>query len=300
VVTSNESSDQSKPEFPRLVYHYTRATGLKGIVKHRNLWASHLRYLNDSQEHLVVYQKAVQYLDRITVVRNLANSHRTLTGAIRETLETSSLGTPKPHPSDRFVVSFSELGDDLSQWRAYGRLGQAYALGFSGEMLAEAALAAGWRFAKCGYGERGPRHEDVVNALIKVYNEYSQGTYSDEQAAVTSLSSALDEYAPLIKDDAFEAEAEWRLVSPPISYLPTSGIKFREGVTSLIPYLEFSLQDIDYRLSGATLPTNPSLQLLTVGPGPNPEAAAEAATGLLRVSGLHTSVGSSRIPFREI
>jgi hypothetical protein len=35
---------------PPLLYHYTDATGLLGIVQSRAIWATHIRYLNDAQE----------------------------------------------------------------------------------------------------------------------------------------------------------------------------------------------------------------------------------------------------------
>jgi len=34
----------------KLLYHYTTVTGLKGIVESQSLWASDVRYMNDSAE----------------------------------------------------------------------------------------------------------------------------------------------------------------------------------------------------------------------------------------------------------
>ena len=37
---------------PTLLYHYTDAQGFKGIVESYELWATHIQYLNDTQEYL--------------------------------------------------------------------------------------------------------------------------------------------------------------------------------------------------------------------------------------------------------
>jgi hypothetical protein len=36
--------------FSVILYHYTTATGLNGIVRSRSIWASHYRFLNDATE----------------------------------------------------------------------------------------------------------------------------------------------------------------------------------------------------------------------------------------------------------
>ena len=43
----------SQPDpLPDRLYHYTDAGGLYGILKDKNLWATHAAYLNDSREFL--------------------------------------------------------------------------------------------------------------------------------------------------------------------------------------------------------------------------------------------------------
>ena len=37
------------PPVPPLLYHYTDVHGFKGIVESRELWATHIQYLNDAQ-----------------------------------------------------------------------------------------------------------------------------------------------------------------------------------------------------------------------------------------------------------
>ena len=44
--------DQAKPE--GLLYHYTTQKGLLGILDKKCIWATHLRYLNDTSEGEIV------------------------------------------------------------------------------------------------------------------------------------------------------------------------------------------------------------------------------------------------------
>jgi hypothetical protein len=41
--------DQAKPK--ALLYHYTDQRGLLGILRSQSIWATHIRYLNDSSEY---------------------------------------------------------------------------------------------------------------------------------------------------------------------------------------------------------------------------------------------------------
>ena len=43
---------RANPNLPKTVYHYTDAAGLIGILKNRQIWATHVTYLNDASELL--------------------------------------------------------------------------------------------------------------------------------------------------------------------------------------------------------------------------------------------------------
>ena len=42
------------PTEPELLYHYTTQKGLLGILKDKCIWATHIRYLNDTSEGNIV------------------------------------------------------------------------------------------------------------------------------------------------------------------------------------------------------------------------------------------------------
>ena len=90
---------------PRLpLYHYTTASGLIGIIKSRSLWATSHLHLNDLKE----YKVAERLIRRELAHSKLsANQGHLMTALVRKSQQTS------------FVLSFSEDGDLLSQWKAY-------------------------------------------------------------------------------------------------------------------------------------------------------------------------------------
>ena len=110
-VTANEAK-------PELLYHYTDQKGLIGILQSRNIWASHIRYLNDSSEGKLFIKRFSELLKEA--------------GTEKKTVKIMENLVDQQHV---FIASFSELGDSLSQWRAYSGGGGVYSIGFSRDFL---------------------------------------------------------------------------------------------------------------------------------------------------------------------
>lgn len=100
-----------------ILYHYTSADGLVGILRQHVLWASDSRCLNDTLEFRLGLSIALDTLGRHRGFQPLRNW-------VEGVIDTWS------RDAGLFVVCFSRDGDLLSQWRAYGRDGQGYCLGF--------------------------------------------------------------------------------------------------------------------------------------------------------------------------
>lgn len=130
-------------ELPEKLYHYTTAAGLHGILESHTLWATHAAHLNDSQEMLTGVQVVLQGL---AVQRAWATLMK---GFTRDTmLKKMATGMAidwlAEHIQNRaqflrqnfgpFVTCLSREGDQLSQWRGYGR-GGGYAIRFDPQEL---------------------------------------------------------------------------------------------------------------------------------------------------------------------
>jgi DUF2971 family protein len=124
-------NDELRPK--GLLYHYTSAEGFLGIIRSGKIWATHVRYLNDSQEFVDCLSHLDAYVDE------LGGEMREL--AVRFLQSTLNLFSSNPGV---FVVSFTddasantndEPGDRLSQWRAYCASGTGFSLGFDSRAI---------------------------------------------------------------------------------------------------------------------------------------------------------------------
>ena len=112
-----------------LLFHYTSSAGLRGIINSDTIRATHIRYLNDSDE----FVNALNYLEGL--VREF---HPAIQHSVELFLE-ATIGLFKNEGI--YVASFTDdaaalhgtdqlPGDRLNQWRAYCTAGQGFSLGF--------------------------------------------------------------------------------------------------------------------------------------------------------------------------
>jgi hypothetical protein len=138
-----------------LVYHYTTADGLKGIIENRCLWATSVNFLNDFSEYEHGLKIVIEEINRFKVSKDdlIANgiepteSNINSFSTLISQIASSRLGDPAVTDIKSFVASFfhspSELeqtsfrdaGDILEQWRAYSRGGPGFSIGFSKSKL---------------------------------------------------------------------------------------------------------------------------------------------------------------------
>ena len=262
----NEDADQAEPE---LLYHYTDQRGLLGIIQDKCIWATHLRYLNDTSEGRIVFQIILDELNsRVNsddVMLSFGMQPIKRSGKIEcEDEEIFSQGVAISSwvtSQDVFVTSFSEKGNLLSQWRAYSGGSGGYSVGFSPGYL----RAAGSHFLL----DRPGRFYSELNALIRCryFDEEEEKclrmdlenlvtlfiteaiSAKQSAAAVSGLEGfktpgaiALKHFLSLgtrsatTKDEAFREEAEWRSVFHFNGNDAHSGLEFRQGRSMLTPY----------------------------------------------------------------
>ncbi len=101
---------QEQPE--RVLYHYTSISGMIGIVSSKVLWASEIRYLNDAAE--------LKHLQQLVV--NVVQKVEEHTDAVSEISRQFGMWLTErvQHGPLVFVVSLTERGNLLSQWRGSG------------------------------------------------------------------------------------------------------------------------------------------------------------------------------------
>lgn len=113
------------------VFHYTTAAGLYGIVSSKTLWASHIQFLNDTEEGVGFSRRVLPMILR-SVVKP---------GKLTEIVELLEIA--QTTAQDNYVTAFCATKDKwtaqnglLSQWRGYG-LDGGYAIVFNAKGLVD-------------------------------------------------------------------------------------------------------------------------------------------------------------------
>jgi len=211
-----------------VLYHYTTADGLKGIVENEEVWSTSAYYLNDSAEILYGYRlldlALEEWLKRAnptedSISRGLAESLRRHFG--HDALDRNVI-TPI------YLTCFCEEDNLLSQWRAYGSSG-GYSIGF--KVPAEGIVYGlvpeprvyTTRCVKVEY-ERDKQLRRVLEILDSVLPILDEQEVKDAVRSIDPLSplgfsqlsriisEMLVEESIGFKDAAFAVEKEWRFV----------------------------------------------------------------------------------------
>jgi hypothetical protein len=297
---SEDYSDLSQFSPGQLVWHYTGFAGLVGILD-GIIWASSAAYLNDLQEVRLTVATTLEILadQHPDVAPEDAELHRNMADLFRD-MDGKQI----------FVTSFSQKADDLSQWRAYGGKGTAFAVGFDPRKLAAQGKLSRFELVKVAYG-REAFEDEIRYSIERFHVERPPGPTKDKNAeALRHLTFAIllrDHVVPLAtqcKDVSFREEEEWRLVREVPALPPDMGMKFRESGSLVIPYLEIPIHTAPPAERpppnvGLHPPIDSPIAAIQIGPSPHPEALEHALNEMVLRKGLKASVRISEIPLRN-
>ena len=269
---------------PKSLFHYTSSVGLMGIIKSNKIWTTKIHYLNDKSEVQLAFKH----------IRNEIDSQKNGDEKTRsdEELDTMIEILDSVEGINVSVASFTEMGDQLSQWRGYCEIGDGYSIGFKGQkLMGHVDKSENYRLVPCVYDEK--KHLEIVRELVNsapVIDITNHPNYGKPPFYNMPFGDAALFLAPIIKSESFKEEKEWRLISLALSYETAN---FRKGNFSLIPYWEFDL-DLER-----------TFKSIIIGPTPEEDLAERALQGfLLNVYfdnvPLWTDIKHSKIPFRKI
>lgn len=188
------------------VYHYTTAKGFSGILHDEGIRATNFSFLNDLSE-VEFGQKLIT--DRLHErYRSGTFATKGFISAVMDQLDIEAV-------AEVYVSCFTGLCDDLSQWRAYGSSSaERYAIGFNARRLAWLAEKDGnAEYTRVLY-ERREQEEAVrfiMDTAVRLFEaEPSTSGARGKYAAITSR--YLSRLLPILKDSAYKAEDERRLI----------------------------------------------------------------------------------------
>ena len=262
------------PEYGRL-FHYTDSQGFLGITDKKVLWATDCKHLNDRSE----YRHACELIREIARERGEYETDPNIKAQLRHL---ANFANDIPTPAIG-LISFSEHGDQLSQWRAYGG-STGYAISFNFEALREKAQSEKWLLVRCIH-DRDKQRELLRKLIDLALNGPVTSFGNDEFNALFSNSpfrpginivDLLPQFALLFKNNGFSEENEWRLIS--VNEAKHKDIKFRPGRSGVIPYFEFDL----HSATGC----HPIIDGVIIGPRQEQNLAVETARMVLNKHGI--------------
>ena len=279
-----KTADIARNPASGVLFHYTSAEGLCGIVSTGSIWATHASFVNDTSEQSYGQSLLPVALDRLSAA-GFEDVQRLLTPMLQ-----SGIG------HDVYAACFCEYDDLLPQWRGYGADGSGYAIGFPSASLSRDGAAA---LLPVAYGDEAVllRFKRLVDwAIFKLRQFQIEDSLNQTSATdiITSLASSLYLLIVASKKAVFEYEKEWRLVhlmdrDPPIEY-DKIGIRPIGGM--LAPYLSLELPRMtDNALSISSVRCGPSLRDVSVRAGVEMLLAKHALS--------HVPVLSSDAPIRR-
>jgi len=245
--TSLGSWESMHRQPPDVLYHYTNSQGLIGILKDKDIWASNVCFLNDSKELIHGRNKIADVLTGALKGRSKGPVFKFL----NDCLERLKAGEME---EDVYAACFCTEGDVLSQWRAYGSMGDGYSLGLCGRTLKTLHKRTGFRcrLRKVIYCPV-EQSELVRQTVCNICNLLEEACDSAGEQALDQLmggargivDNLLKEYLYCFKHPAFREEKEWRLVHICPAKVYNRGLQFRSAKGKIIPYLSVPLTSTD-------------------------------------------------------
>ncbi|HEV7922376.1 MAG TPA: DUF2971 domain-containing protein [Thermoanaerobaculia bacterium] len=269
-----ERTPSGKP--PHLLYHYTTAAGLLGIIESQSVRATNYSFLNDSSE--IKYGRAL-------VEDCIAARAAKCKGFPHQVLD--SIKNLHEFLPDIYVACFTALKDDLAQWRGYGIGVERYCLGFHSRHVHQATMDNDHsRFAAVIYDEKEQRKR-IDAVLDRAVNFLEKKKHPQPAEPGRVLAHHLARRVPTFKSPAYKGEGEWRvIISIHDDAIPAVSFDTSRGV--LRPFIPVRMAD--------PIPLS-SLHILAPA---RKEAAMKAATLMLRCRNiLGVQPEESTIPYAD-
>jgi len=224
---------------PDRLYHYTSPAGLIGIAKSKSLWATHVKFLNDSKEldfavDAAKYQLSL-FIDPTEDGKNFSEKEKELFTQMSNHAGRASTGI--------YVASLTEERDLLSQWRAYCPDAGGYCIGFSSEQLVSMTKYQRFFLSPCVYGNGNGIVVEIIYHYLNKFRQQMQDRKLDSKEIKdigVEFARELSRFGAILKHKSFEEEKEWRLISMPHA-INNPALLHRPGKSSVIPYLNFEL-----------------------------------------------------------
>lgn len=269
-------------------YHYASIDAVRSMLQHKEqtytMWASHLSYLNDSEEfdngERLIFNALKRYINKSMCVAKEADNIifrqivRKFIKAAQRADKDISIDGEVIFNRNIYILCFCLEGNSLNQWKYYGK---------------ESGVALEFNLRSCKFsGIDCNNHNKTMDikpykviykddekkailqeAIEDAYQKFLSGSEDRERDLLHTLANIYG-LCPLFKHKDFEDEKECRLIFRPLyGYSKTPKdvrtlVKYRNRDGILLPYMEIKMQtDADC--------AEPVIKNIIIGPGENQE-----------------------------
>lgn len=242
---------------PDVLYHYTDAGGFEGIVRTAIMRATDIRFLNDPLELSYAWEALLAALeDAKTEKPDYSEAYQ----AALEAISLTNAVNPESIGDSIFSTSFSEIGDDLTQWRSYADDGKGVALGFDREAITvlkvpyyhhgpdgqlrqmtviasdtdqQVPFTWGAFTQQVSYGDAARKRaiETVLYQIEQSCGENGKGRHDTRLYNVVNRIPVFLSMLALVKKSTYESEWEWRLTIP--EHFGSSSLSMKNALSKI-------------------------------------------------------------------
>ena len=302
------------------IYHYTDINGFISIMENQELWASHIRFMNDYSEYLYGEKMFIKEIDK--KMPEVSEEEKEILQRVKKSLQNVvSEGILSHSKEDVFSLSFSQNENSLEMWRGYSK-NSGIAIGFDFSEYAENLRLVGTETYEELLEKAGGKVEKICpekehvfftvkvcydkeekEALIKnilelglVYAENYKEKEGDKDPIIPTvgyLSDLIFDFIPYLKQEGFRGEEEYRILYNHLSDEDKSkGIHYRGRKGIILPYIKCKMIDKNCRIL-EKLP----IKKIIIGPGLNQDKVKESVEYFLKKKGQSYLVEKSDIPY---
>lgn len=301
-----ELIDGLKNPAPSILYHYTSQQGLLAIIDSKTIWATNIYYLSDSSEYEYA-AKLIQDVIREYLITPPGSSPSLAAGIPLPTKITPEMLEQMLLESIRgvisllttryriYVCSFSEEGDQLSQWRGYCPNGNGFSLGFAISPLLDQMVKYSFGLVQCVYDKNEQTkivRKIIDKSIIALKSSLGETDGIKISATLTEITAStvgkLFFALSRLKHETFREEKEWRFVALYNDSQPLP-ILFREGKSMIIPYVGIQLADNQESIK---------IDRIIIGPTSHQQLAQKATQLLMDSNKIKCEVVLSKTPYR--
>ena len=272
------------------LYHYTKSSGISGILQSKCFWATKSDFLNDPREFSYI-KNIIRSVCRDTIKKDMWREM-----FLEDVLEESILLSGGKN-KEYFVLSFSNCRDSITMWSEFGnktgynigldshriieRIEENNTIEYHGFVLyepEEQKRAVKRIFDRSIPEEMQMSFEELIEAGAKDRNN------ADYQKMCRKFQRITAVYAMFFKHSAFKEEQEYRFI---FKRKKETEVLYREKDGFIIPYIEIQLSD-------SLLP----VQEIMVAPKNHVDLAKKGMKYMLKEKGYEVEVYLSEIHLR--